>query len=515
MNATGKGAAIAGAASAPGKPRDSLSHAEAAGVGKAAGRSGSLTDAVRRPRRHARGMRVESAIGRDELEGLVAEYRRVREEHRRTETGSRVRRHLDVRLAEIAERFERLLEEAVRDGPEQERWRAHLYAGTPEPAEPTVPRPLRFRGRSGAGSVLEIRDRVDGALDVLVDGAPVERLDTADELLPTRPGLTFHLAGTAYDETFAAPGEALDALAGMVGSGGPAPHSFAQALLLDGLIDRNFGLTARGRRALGLERPGSPAGAPELAVSSHGRVPAWARAEVEEKLAKLARFAPRPVLFGRARLTHEEDPALERPETITASMDASGQIVRAHVAAASMADAIDLLEQRLRRVLGELSEREEAGRHESGVPQPGTWRHADLPAPRPVYFARPPEERELVRRKTFALAPMSVEEAAWEMKMLDHDFHLFTNAATAEENLVYAGRDDVLHLAQMTPPAETSVGFALVDPAPAPRLTLDQAIGALDVSGKPFLFFVDSDRGRGAVAYRRYDGHYGLVSATD
>ncbi len=484
-------------------------------MGKAAGWIGSPPDAARRSRRHPIGVGVESAIGRDELEGLVAEYRRVQEEHRRTGTGSRVRRHLDVRLAELASRFERLLEEAVADRLEQEGWRAHLYQGAPEPAEPAVPPPLRFRGRSEVGSVLEIRDRTDGALDVLIDGARVERLVTADELLTTRSGLTFNLEDTAYDETFAAPEEALDALAEMVDSGGPAPRGFAQALLLDGLIDRNFGLTARGKRALGLERPAPPTGAPEFAVSLHGRVPARARAAVEEKLGKLARFAPRPVLFARARLTHEEDPALERPATITASMDVSGRIVRAHVAASSMADAVDLLEQRLRRLLGELSERDEAERQEPGVPQPGSWRHRDLPAQRPGYYPRPREERELIRRKTFALSPMSVEEAAWEMKMLDYDFHLFTNAATGEENLIHVGQDGVLHLAQMTPSDETSVGPALVDPTPAPELTADQARGALDVSGEPFLFFVDRDRDRGAVAYRRYDGHYGLVSAAD
>ena len=182
-------------------------------------------------------MRVESAIGRDELEGLVAEYRRVRGEHRRTETGSRMRRRLDVRLAGLASRFERLLEEAVMDGSERERWRAHLYHTASEPAEPTAPPPLRFHGRSEAGSVLEIRDRADGELDVLVDGARVERLDTADELLTTRPGLTFQLEGTTYDETFAAPEEALDALADTAGSGGPAPRGFAQAHRLDGLIE--------------------------------------------------------------------------------------------------------------------------------------------------------------------------------------------------------------------------------------------------------------------------------------
>jgi hypothetical protein len=31
----------------------------------------------------------------------------------------------------------------------------------------------------------------------------------------------------------------------------------------------------------------------------------------------------------------------------------------------------------------------------------------------------------------------------------------------------------------------------------------------------PFLFFVDAERGRGAVLYHRYDGHYGLIAPAD
>jgi hypothetical protein len=47
---------------------------------------------------------------------------------------------------------------------------------------------------------------------------------------------------------------------------------------------------------------------------------------------------------------------------------------------------------------------------------------------------------------------------------------------------------------------------------PPPRLAVRQATRWLDLTDEPFLFFVDSATGRGSVAYRRRDGHYGLIA---
>jgi ribosome-associated translation inhibitor RaiA len=232
-------------------------------------------------------------------------------------------------------------------------------------------------------------------------------------------------------------------------------------------------------------------------------------------LAKLARFASRPVLFARATLVREADPALERPATAKAALDVGGRIVRAHVAAPEMSEAIDLLAERLRGRLAELTRRETARRREPGIAEPGRWRHGDLPTDRPHYFPRPPEKRRLVRTKTFALEPMSVEQAAWEMRMLDHDFHLFTNASTGEESVVYIGDGGVVHLKQISPSDGVFVEPVAIDPAPAPVLEIGEAIEALDVGDGPFLFFVERSRGRGAVLYRRFDGHYGLIAAEE
>ena len=210
----------------------------------------------------------------------------------------------------------------------------------------------------------------------------------------------------------------------------------------------------------------------------------------------VARHASRPVLHARVTLHLHGDPAVERPAVAKASLEVGGRPVRAHVAAEQMVEAIDLLERRLRRNLEDLEERDRARRHENGTEPPGEWRHGSLPTARPEYFPRPPEERKLVRRKTFAAAASTPAQAVLEMQLLDHDFHLFTDAETAEENLAFRSPDGVIELARLTS---------------APVLLLEDAIERLDLSGERFVFFVEPQTRRGNVLYRRYDGHYGLI----
>ncbi len=50
-----------------------------------------------------------------------------------------------------------------------------------------------------------------------------------------------------------------------------------------------------------------------------------------------------------------------------------------------------------------------------------------------------PEEKEyeVIRYKTFALKPMTVDEAILQMNLLDHAFFMFKNAETGVVNVVY------------------------------------------------------------------------------
>ncbi len=250
-------------------------------------------------------------------------------------------------------------------------------------------------------------------------------------------------------------------------------------------------------------------------VTSRGDVSQQARDLAVERLSRVARSAPRTVRRITVTLSHEPDPARERPCIAKGSIDVDGRVVRAHVAAREMIQAVELLEEHMSRRLRDLADRDEATRSLPPTSSPGEWRHGELPAHRPEYFPRPAHDRRLVRRKTYALGPETIEEAAWEMRLLDHDFFLFTNSRSGEENVVYLGEEGVLHLRLPASAGEAFVDPVVIDPEPAPILSTREAIEMFDLADGRFLFFLERDSGRGQVLYRRFDGDYGLIVPSD
>lgn len=51
------------------------------------------------------------------------------------------------------------------------------------------------------------------------------------------------------------------------------------------------------------------------------------------------------------------------------------------------------------------------------------------------------EDYTVVRKKTFSVKPLGVEEAILQMNMIDHEFFMFRNASTNEINVVYKRKD--------------------------------------------------------------------------
>ena len=240
-----------------------------------------------------------------------------------------------------------------------------------------------------------------------------------------------------------------------------------------------------------------------------------ARAYARRKIGQLAKLAPGPVLRARVRLERAADPAVERAAMAQGTLDVNGWAVRAQVAARQFDEAVDLLEARLRHRLEHLHSRLRARRRRAPASGPGEWRHGDLGTWRRAWFPRPVEERVLVRQQRLALEPVSLEQAAADLELLDYDFHLFLEAETGHDALVWRGPGGGLGLAVCGGRSADLSGCAVsVQLAPAPpRLTPEQATRRLDLTGEPFAFFVDAASGRGAVAYRRYDGHYGIITA--
>jgi ribosomal subunit interface protein len=273
--------------------------------------------------------------------------------------------------------------------------------------------------------------------------------------------------------------------------------------------------------------------APEVQVTVRGgEVPADSRDYAAEKIGHVADFSTRPVLYAHVVLEVVGDPARMRPALAEATLDVNGTPLRAHVAAADTHEAVDLLEGRLRRQLVQLEGRVQNRHHRTGVAGEHEWRHGDLTQGRPEYRDRPVEERTVVRHKMLALQATTPDEAVGDMEQVGHDFFLFTDRSSGQDAVVYrlpAGgygghtADGArLHLGTShlgtshpgTSEAATSQTALPEGAGAAAPMTEEQAVEHLDLAGDPFVFHLDPGTGRGRVLYRRYDGHYGLITAS-
>jgi ribosome-associated translation inhibitor RaiA len=230
-----------------------------------------------------------------------------------------------------------------------------------------------------------------------------------------------------------------------------------------------------------------------------------------EKAEAVAAIAPGPVLDLDLRLEHRPDPARQRPHHVQVTINLDGRVLRAHRHAETMTEAIDRAMSRLRRRVESQAERPQSAqlRHRDE-----SWHHDDARAIRPGYFPRPVEERRIVRRKTFAMRPESIEEALFDLEALDHDFFVFVNDETGEENVVYFEDGDYAIMQPTpTPDAIAAVGVPVRSGPPPATMNARAACEVLDETDQGFVFCVDDVTHRGFVVYRRYDGNYGLITA--
>ena len=172
-------------------------------------------------------------------------------------------------------------------------------------------------------------------------------------------------------------------------------------------------------------------------AESQGAVPAGAASFAIGRVTSVLRAAPEPVLFARVKLTMAADPAVERPAIAQVNVDLNGRLIRAQAAGATMREAVEHACDRLRIRLERAARNWAAIRGGQPVPGPGEWRHQSRPTPRLPYFPRPPAERAVMRRKSYALAHQTPGEAAAEADLLDYDFHLFTEKSTGEDSVIY------------------------------------------------------------------------------
>ena len=169
----------------------------------------------------------------------------------------------------------------------------------------------------------------------------------------------------------------------------------------------------------------------------HGRnldVTSALRDYTETKLSRAVNHFNGMVQEADVHLSVARNPRVPQ-QTAEVTLFASGTVIRAQERSENLYASIDLVAGKLARQLQRHKDRRQGHHHGHSIPAPEpemmpmqgdllNGRKAELPAP-------------VVRRKYFAMPPMSVEDAIHQLEVIDHDFYLFCDKETNTLQVVY------------------------------------------------------------------------------
>jgi putative sigma-54 modulation protein len=153
------------------------------------------------------------------------------------------------------------------------------------------------------------------------------------------------------------------------------------------------------------------------------------RRYAEEKLDKIEKQLPEPTQI-EVELTLETNPSIADDHIAEATVWTKGSTLRVRERSAgfeaSIDQMVDKLERQVKRYRDKRSRRETVRRANGGPDEPS--------------FSGAQLERMIVRSKQFELQPLTPEEATVELELIGHDFFVFVNNATGNQNVVYRRR---------------------------------------------------------------------------
>ncbi|MEB3238687.1 MAG: ribosome-associated translation inhibitor RaiA [Cyanobacteriota bacterium] len=120
-------------------------------------------------------------------------------------------------------------------------------------------------------------------------------------------------------------------------------------------------------------------------------------------------------------------------QTAEVTVFAAGTVIRAQERSENLYASIDLVANKLARQLKRYKDRRADHHHGPAAEteaEPGL--QGDLTQGRTAALPAPP-----VRRKYFAMAPMTLDEALHQLDLIDHDFYLFRDRDSGELQVVY------------------------------------------------------------------------------
>jgi putative sigma-54 modulation protein len=180
----------------------------------------------------------------------------------------------------------------------------------------------------------------------------------------------------------------------------------------------------------------------DISVSSRNtEISESLRATTVEKIGRLARF-----LDGMERaevhFSEERNPRIADKEICEVTLEGHGHHVRAKVHApdgfVAVDRAVEKLEHQLHRLKTKLVRRHHPNGRAAGALAGAPGRAGDDDDGDGDEGERRPR---IVKTKRFEIKPMTAEEAAMQMDLLNHDFYFFTNSETSRAAVVYRRSD--------------------------------------------------------------------------
>ncbi len=175
-------------------------------------------------------------------------------------------------------------------------------------------------------------------------------------------------------------------------------------------------------------------------------VPPRLKEEAVDRINRATRIYDR-LLGVEVVFSEEQNPRIANRAVLELTARTKGHHIRAEGAGADHREATDVamarFERQLRRYKTRLEDRRR-GRRRPPVPT-GDGQLQPTPATAAAEDADDLAPR-IVRTKRFELTPMLPEDAALQLELLDHDFYVFSNAATGACSVLYRRKDGELGL---------------------------------------------------------------------
>ena len=178
------------------------------------------------------------------------------------------------------------------------------------------------------------------------------------------------------------------------------------------------------------------------------------REHIERKVDRLSRHLP-GITTATVELARENTRSQTHRVVAQITLDIKGTVLRGEERAANATAAVDsvtsVMDRRVERYKGKVYSSKQAKRAGKNV----SIRTLAATDPSPVEGSDEDEIEEIqgksVRVKRFPIKPMTLNEAAFQMELLGHDFFLFLNSETDQYCVLYERHDGDYGLIQTEP----------------------------------------------------------------